>query len=103
MFDFDGELTKLEKAKDRKFKSVPQVMAGLRNLEYDEKKKRRKMMELASKNVPISVLEKTNVTMRELEAEKEKKNRQRSYTKSSAHAEEESYVGQVKVNLDSHK
>jgi hypothetical protein len=36
MFDFDGELTKLEKSKDnKKFKSVPQVMAGLRHFEYD--------------------------------------------------------------------
>lgn len=66
MYDFDGELTKLEKSKDRKFKSVPQVMAGLRHFEYDQKKKKRKMMELGSRNVPTSVIEKINVTMREL-------------------------------------
>ena len=44
MYDFEGQLTKIDKSKQRKFKSVPQVTAGLKNYEYDEKKKRRKIL-----------------------------------------------------------
>ncbi len=61
------------------------------------------MLEMANRSIPTSIREKINVTMRELEVEREKKNRQRSYTKSSAHAEEDNLVGLVRVNLDSHK
>jgi hypothetical protein len=61
------------------------------------------MIEMTNRNIPTSVMEKINVTMRELEVEREKRNRQRSYTKSSLHAEDDSLAGLVKVNLDSHK
>lgn len=65
MYDYECRVTTLEKAKERKFKSVPQISPSIKN-EYDEKKKRRLMRELMEKKVPNQIREKTNITIRDI-------------------------------------
>lgn len=55
------------------------------------------MRELMERNVPKLIKEKTNITIRELEAEKEKK--KKNYSKAVPVADMDSMFNLVKVNL----
>jgi hypothetical protein len=58
------------------------------------------MRELMSQNIPVTINEKLNITLRDIEAEKVKK--KRTYSKGADVVDTEAMV-HVRVNLESHK